>query len=210
MPLQCRTLRLAGSAVDRSQFMSLERPCRLCKSGLGLAGSAVDRSQFMSLERPCRLCKSGPEHQSAVLQYWRILSQIDAAVCSEDHVEVMGLNAGAALKSVFSDGSLTEAVWLTHRLLWALPWAARHVPPSAVAAHALGQIFDSTVLSRHAVRAMADAWVGWSESVKWTRRFGDEWARQLPTGKAASSSQAADAPDSELEPLAPAKQHHVH
>jgi hypothetical protein len=58
-------------------------------------------------------------------------------VRSEDHVEVMGLNAaGAALKSVFSlaDGSLTEAVWHTHRLLWALPWAARHVPPSAVAA----------------------------------------------------------------------------
>jgi hypothetical protein len=57
---------------------------------------AVDRSQFMSLERPCRLCKSGLEHpyhllfectaggfpalhklllQSAALQYWRILSQ---------------------------------------------------------------------------------------------------------------------------------------
>jgi hypothetical protein len=62
--------------------------------------------------------------QSAALQYWRILSQIDTAVRSEDHVEVMGLNAaGAALKSVFSDGSLTEAVWLTHLLLWALPWA---------------------------------------------------------------------------------------
>jgi hypothetical protein len=79
--------------------------------------------------------------QSAALQYWCILSQIDAAVRSEDHVEVMGLNAaGAALKSVFSDGSRTEAVWLTHRLLWALPWAARHVPPSAVAARALEQI----------------------------------------------------------------------
>ena len=141
--------------------------------------------------------------QSAVLQYWRILSQIEAAVRSEDHVEVMpvGLNAaGAALKSVFSDDSLNEAVWLTHRLLWALPWAARHVPPSAAAARALGQIFDSTVLSRHAVRPMADAWVGWS--VKWTRRFGEEWALQLPTGEAASRSQAADAPDSE--PLAPA------
>jgi hypothetical protein len=173
--------------------------------------------KFMSLERPCRLCKSGLEHpyhfffectagasgfpalhklllQSAALQYWRILSQIDAAVRSEDHFEVVGLNAaGAALKSVLSDGSLTEAVWLTHRLLWALPWAACHVPHNAVAARALGQIFDSTVLSRHAVRPMADAWVGWS--VKWTRRFGEERARQLP--KAASSSQAADAPDSE-------------
>jgi hypothetical protein len=116
--------------------------------------------------------------QSAALQYWRIFSQIDAAVRSEDHVEIMGLNAaGAALKSVFSDGSLTEAVWLTHRLLWALPWAACLVPPtsSAIAARALGhwQIFDSTVPSRHAVRAMADAWVGWSAKCQWTRRFGE-------------------------------------
>jgi hypothetical protein len=71
--------------------------------------------------------------QSAVIQYWRMLSQIDAAVCSEDRVEVMGLNAaGAVLKSVFSDGSQTEAIWLTHRLLWELPWAARHVPPIIV------------------------------------------------------------------------------
>jgi hypothetical protein len=75
---------------------------------------AVDRSQFMSLERPCRLCKSGPERpnhlffectagsfpalhklllHSAALQYWCILSQIDTAVRSEDNVEVMGLNA---------------------------------------------------------------------------------------------------------------------
>jgi hypothetical protein len=65
-------------------------------------------------------------------------------------------------------------------LLWALSWVARHVPPSSVAARALGQIFDSTVLSRHAVRPMADAWVGWLGSVKWTRRFGEEWTRQLP------------------------------
>jgi threonine dehydrogenase-like Zn-dependent dehydrogenase len=36
-----------------------------------------------------------------MLQYWRILSQIEAAVRSEDHVEVMGLNAaGAALNAV--------------------------------------------------------------------------------------------------------------
>jgi hypothetical protein len=121
-----------------------------------------------------------------VLQYWRILSQISTSLRSEDHVEVMGLNAaGAAVKSVFSDGSLTEAVWLTHHLLWALPWATRHAPPSAFAARALpvpvGQIFDSsTVLSRHAVRPMADARVRVGWSVKWTRRFGEEWARQLP------------------------------
>jgi hypothetical protein len=88
--------------------------------------------------------------------------------------------------------SLTEAVWLTHCLLWAL---LRHVPPtgSAFAASALGQIFDSTVLSRHAVRPVADALVGWS--VKWTRRrFGEEWTRRLP--KTASSLQVEDAPDS--------------
>jgi hypothetical protein len=79
---------------------------------------------------------------------------------SEDHVKVMGLNAaGAALNNEieYSDGSLTMAVWLTHRLLWALPWTALalHVPSSTIAARALGQIFDSTVLCRHAVRPMA-------------------------------------------------------
>jgi hypothetical protein len=41
------------------------------------------------------------------------------------------------------------------------------------------------MLSRHTVRptGMADARVGWSVKCQWTRRFGEEWARQLPTGK---------------------------
>jgi hypothetical protein len=119
---------------------------------------------------------------------------------------MMGLNlnaAGAALKSVFSDGSssLTEAVWLTHRLLWALPWAARHVHPCAVrvAARALGQIFDSTVLSRQcALWPMSlSGSAGRSNGPAGSEKR-PEWACQLP--KTASSSQAADAPDSE--PLA--------
>jgi hypothetical protein len=47
-------------------------------------------------------------------------------------------------------------------------------PPSASAAYALGELFDDTVPSRHALRPMVDSWVGWA--AKWTRRFGDEWA----------------------------------
>ena len=70
-------------------------------------------------------------------------------------------------------------------MLWALPWAARNVPTSATAALALGLIFDDTVLSRHALRPLADSWVGWS--VGWTRRFGDEWVRQLASLKAGVS-----------------------
>ena len=171
--------------------------------------SKADHSQFVSHERQCRLCGTGFEHpyhfffecnaggfpelrepllRSAALQYWRVLSSIGTAVYSEDHVEATGLSeAGAALKTVFSCGlASAEAVWLTHRLLWALPWAARNVPSSATAALALGLIFDDTVLSRHALRPLADSWVGWS--VGWTRRFGDEWARQLARAGATGSA----------------------
>ncbi len=37
--------------------------------------------------------------------------------------------------------------------------------------------FDSTVLSRHALRPVADSWIGWS--TKWTRQLENEWARLL-------------------------------
>ena len=62
-----------------------------------------------------------------------------------------------------------------------MTWAARDVPTDTTAAHAMGKVFDDTVLSRHALRPLADSWVGWSESEssKWTRRFGDEWAKLL-------------------------------
>jgi hypothetical protein len=121
----------------------------------------------------------------------------------------MGLNAaGAALsKCVFSDdrGGLAyppPPLGVQAGTPGRASLSLTAPGPSAVAARALGQIFESTVLSRHAVHPMADAWVGWS--VKWTRRFGEEWARarQLPTGKPVLSSQTADAPNSESEPLA--------
>ncbi len=36
------------------------------------------------------------------------------------------------LITAYSDaGDASEAYWLTYRLLWAIPWSARDVPPSA-------------------------------------------------------------------------------
>ena len=75
------------------------------------------------------------------------------------------------------DVLVVERLNQTSRWLWAMPWSARSVPSSANAAYALGELFDITVHSRHALRPMVDSWVGWA--VKWTRRFGDEWASQL-------------------------------
>ena len=71
----------------------------------------------------------------------------------------------------------SEAMWLTYRLLWAIPWSARDVPPSARAAARLGASFDDAVLSRHASRPFADSWVTWVS--KWTRRFGEAWTDLL-------------------------------
>jgi hypothetical protein len=90
---------------------------------------------------------------------------------------------------VFPSGNIKEIHWLTHRLLWAVTWAARDVPTDAVAAHALGRLFDTTALSRHALRPVADSWIGWS--TKWTRLFGNEWARQLKLKLNENSSVAA-------------------
>ena len=81
------------------------------------------------------------------------------------------------LAEVFASDKTAEIHWLVHRLLWAMTWAARDVPTDTTAAHAMGKVFDDTVLSRHALRPLADSWVGWSS--KWTRRFGDEWAKLL-------------------------------
>ena len=65
-----------------------------------------------------------------------------------------------------------------------MTWAARDsdvTTDTTSAAHrdAKGKVFDDTVLSRHALRPLADSWVlvGWPS--KWTRRFGDEWAKLL-------------------------------
>jgi hypothetical protein len=47
--------------------------------------------------------------------------------------------------------------------------------PNASTSCALEDLFDDTVLSRHALRPMVVSWVSWA--AKWTCRFGDEWDR---------------------------------
>ena len=44
--------------------------------------------------------------------------------------------ARAAITNAYSTHDLTEAMWLTHRLLWAIPWPACAVPANATAAYA--------------------------------------------------------------------------
>ena len=85
--------------------------------------------------------------------------------------------ARVAVNAAYIAEDPTEASWLTYRLLWALPWSASSAPRGAIAAVALGAVFDATVLSRHACRPFADAWVVWSS--KWTSRFGAIWAALL-------------------------------
>ena len=85
--------------------------------------------------------------------------------------------ARVALVAAFNADDIHEAQWLTHRLLWAIPWSTSVVPTSATADPALGTVFDGTTLSRHALRPLADSWVTWSH--KWTCRFGATWAALL-------------------------------
>ncbi len=71
------------------------------------------------------------------------------------------------LITAYSDASdVSEAYWLTYRLLWAIPWSAHDVPSSARDATLIGATFDGVILSRHASRPLADSWVAWSS--KWT------------------------------------------
>ncbi len=87
----------------------------------------------------------------------------------EDDADGADEAAKAALLEVFVGDNTKETHWLTHRLLWAVSWVARrtNVPTNAVAAHALGKLFDSTGLSRYALRPVTDSWIRWS--TKWTR-----------------------------------------
>ena len=85
--------------------------------------------------------------------------------------------ARVAVNAAYIAEDLTEASWLTYRLLWAMPWPASSAPRGATAVSALGVIFDAAILSRHACRPLADAWVVWSS--KWTSRFGAVWATLL-------------------------------
>jgi hypothetical protein len=82
-----------------------------------------------------------------------------------------------ALRAAFNADDKTEARWLVHRLLWAIPWPADAVPENAKAAKILGVIFDQTILSRHASRPLADTWISWA--ARWTTTFGAHWAELL-------------------------------
>ena len=107
-----------------------------------------------------------------------LLSRIEDAVWSEYAETVPGLEAARnSLSLAFSSVDQTEAHWLTYRLLWAITWPSNAVPAEAVAARALGAIFDSTVLSRHASRPLADTWISWA--ARWTKSFGAEWTALL-------------------------------
>jgi hypothetical protein len=203
----------SGSYVDVNMQIStnVQHAARGDSQQHSDASANVERIRFLSAERQCRLCKTGHEHPyhfffecaagrfpslrdalllDAPLQYWRILAAIRDAVLNEDHLEIYDLgDTGNAVKAAFADANRAQAHWLTHRLLWAMPWSAHSVPPSASGAYALGELFDDTVLSRHALRPMVDSWVGWA--AKWTRRFGDEWASHRQTLQV-----SADASDS--------------
>ena len=148
----------------------------------------------------CRLCGSGHEHPAHIffectagtlpelrrglladaLTSWnRKLDRLDEAVKSFNREETaFGTpDARIALQAAFNADDNREAQWLTHRLLWAIPWPASAVPTSATAARALGIVFDGTTLSRHALRPLADSWVTWSH--RWTCLFGATWAALL-------------------------------
>ena len=99
--------------------------------------------------------------------------------------------ARVVLAVAYRAADTTEACWLTHRLLWAMPWPADVVPASAAAARTIGAIFDQTVLSRHASCPLADTWVSWAS--KWTKKFGSLWG-ELLRGGADSSDASTDAP----------------
>jgi hypothetical protein len=87
----------------------------------------------------------------APLQYWRILAAIRDVVLDKDHLEIYDLDdTGNAVKAAFANANRAQAHWLTHRLLWAMPWSAhsggRHtVSPPARAAHMYWGSYSTTL-----------------------------------------------------------------
>ena len=161
---------------------------------------------------PCRLCQRGHEHPAHVFfectagrlpelrvqlladapaAWGRLLSRVEEAVLQEysDSIPEMP-GARLALETAFAAADNREAHWLTHRLLWAMPWPASVVPADAAAARAIGGIFDQTVLSRHASRPLADTWIAWAS--RWTQTFGACYAELLRA--------CADVPDGVASP----------
>ena len=178
---------------------------------------------------PCRFCSRGHEHPAHVffectagrlpelrvllfadarLAWGRVLSRIEEAVLQEYRDEIPEVpQARAAVDAAFSAAEQSEAQWLTHRLLWAVPWPAAVVPADAAAARTIGIIFDQTTLSRHASRPLADTWITWAS--RWTQEFGARWAELLQAGDDDQVESDATLSDSEpsagpgSDPLAP-------
>ena len=197
----------AASAVSRrgrSRRLSSASRGRRSQSQSYVPSPDAPRAAYME----CRLCGSGHEHPAhiffectagtlpelrrgllddALTSWLRKLDRLDDAVkCYNREETAFGTpQARAALGVAFNAEDKREAQWLTHRLLWAIPWPESAVPSDATAARALGTVFDRTILSRHALRPLADAWVTWSH--KWTCRFGATWAALLRAAAAADA-----------------------
>jgi hypothetical protein len=156
--------------------------------------------EYRSSTQVCRFCGQGQEHPShaffecsadrlvtlraallvdAAVAWGRLLTKMEEAYMQTYQDLLPDVDdTRTEVTNAYSDTSdSSEAMWLTYRLLWAIPWAARDVPPSARAATRLGASFDDAVLSRHASRPLADSWIAWSS--KWTRRFGEAWTDLL-------------------------------
>jgi len=176
----------------QSRHVSGSRNSRLSMNVRSTPAEQV-RASFLT----CRHCDNGHEHPAhaffecsagrlpevrellitdALAQWERLLLKLEAAMHAEYKDSTFcTVQERSALRVAFTDPSRSaEARWLTHRLLWAIPWPARVIPARATAARALGELFDTVILSRHALRSFADSWVTWSS--KWTQRFGAAWA----------------------------------
>ena len=174
---------------------------------------------------PCRHCHRGHEHpahaffecnagrlpelrellfENAPTTWERLLTKIETAIRTEyRNPDYSNSQHRAAVAAAYNDPSrYTEAQWLTHRLLWALPWPASAIPSGlgAAAAHSLGSLFDSTTLSRHALRPLADSWISWS--AKWTEMFGAAWGT-LNRELASANASDQDPPITHLHGLKP-------
>ena len=186
---------VAGPAASASSRAAVTRRSVRASEPHSLPQRDLPRAAFL----PCRLCQRGHEHPAhiflectagrlpelrvqlladAPVAWGRLLSRVEEAVLQEysDSIPEMP-EVRLALETAFAAADSREAHWLTHRLLWAMPWPASAVPADAAAARAIGGIFDQTVLSRHASRPLADTWIAWAS--KWTQIFGSCWAELL-------------------------------
>ena len=201
---QRRTRRRTGDSAVAAAPLALACPA----SRRRLQAPDDPRAAFEA----CRFCGSGHEHPyhaffecsagrlpglraallaDAPIVWNRLLERVRQAVAGRDEditdaIATQFESAAHALAAVFECPSGTEARWLTYRLLWAIPWAARDVPLDATAAREIGTIFDTTILSRHASRPLADSWV--ASSFKWVNLFGAAWVELLAKATCAAGT----------------------